>query len=1083
MGKTKTEIFIEANEKGFAAVTAATEKLGKSMSKVIKESTTSSKAMTSELDKLRGGITALAEATTKLSQASAQSNKGMKDSMGLFRDMSWSVKSVTRDMEKLFAIQMRWYGTRMLINPIISGIEKLASIPLEGGKYAVEVDKAQAMLDRYAAMDNELTDTTRAMTKEVVTLARHLAVSVGSSFDEIMKSADRLMAAGLNIGTVKDSLKAFTQLSVSFPEINMDKFTTAVVGFLNTYRNLPGFREMSSDAERLKAILDKLVVVLAKSVLAPGDITVVIQYLGQIGSIAGFSADQLGAMSAMLANLGSKAGPAARGLRGLIVALSSEDAEKKFRRMGIELQKNISLAEQWPRIMKELSEKVGTGNETTLGQLQMLTGLTSRQQIGPLIALINQWEIYDSLVKASAESQGALSRVADRMGDSLEKMIERISNLWKELSLSTTNTAFLKDGLESILVLLKLIATAFIAVGSAVGVFHTLIASLVNILLILADGVIVVRTAIGYAFAGDFKRAAKELSDFKERVKETYTELGNMRERVKGAAANSFEAIWGIETTPTAQPAPKAGTKGTSPGLPPKPGKMFDETLIGDVKRKFNALYNAAQSEMKLHLAKTDASFKYGELSVEEHFDRKLSIIQRAETKELNILKKERSALVQAFKEIDENLVKKYSDKPDEMLKAREQNQRRKESELEALKTKELQTKGKIDLREIQTDVEKNEILRRQAKQRFADEKAMAQENFRSIDMLASDSVSRRRDLNEWLYAQNRVSATEYYAEAKTLIEKQYSIDKERIKESYENEKNRLTNMLAFGKLTVEESENVNKQILLLEKKFKNDMTAEDLKYFNNLNGFMQKKMVDYRALWEGDDGFAAVTKRAFEEIEGDLMNHGLNYAKIWKGIASSLTDVWQEYFNDAIEGKMKSLGDYLQSFTKAVAKSIMNILAQETSGAMMSGGKALFGLIANAISGISFGGSSGGGTPITGGYQAATGGVFARGNLIPFAKGGVVYSPTVFPMARGTGLMGEAGPEAVLPLKQAPGGNLGVSASGAIPNVIVNVINQTSRDVTAKQQGSEMTPAGMVTSIVLQDLNNGGPIARTLRR
>ncbi len=40
-----------------------------------------------------------------------------------------------------------------------------------------------------------------------------------------------------------------------------------------------------------------------------------------------------------------------------------------------------------------------------------------------------------------------------------------------------------------------------------------------------------------------------------------------------------------------------------------------------------------------------------------------------------------------------------------------------------------------------------------------------------------------------------------------------------------------------------------------------------------------------------------------------------------------------------------------------------------------------------------------------------------------------MVDQPTVFPMARGMGLMGEAGPEAVMPLKRTPDGRLGVAA------------------------------------------------------
>ena len=71
------------------------------------------------------------------------------------------------------------------------------------------------------------------------------------------------------------------------------------------------------------------------------------------------------------------------------------------------------------------------------------------------------------------------------------------------------------------------------------------------------------------------------------------------------------------------------------------------------------------------------------------------------------------------------------------------------------------------------------------------------------------------------------------------------------------------------------------------------------------------------------------------------------------------------------------------------------------------------------------------------------SGGVFQNGSISPFADGGVVSSPTYFPMSGGsTGLMGEAGAEAIMPLQRGPDGKLGVSGGGGPPpvNVTFNV-------------------------------------------
>ena len=70
----------------------------------------------------------------------------------------------------------------------------------------------------------------------------------------------------------------------------------------------------------------------------------------------------------------------------------------------------------------------------------------------------------------------------------------------------------------------------------------------------------------------------------------------------------------------------------------------------------------------------------------------------------------------------------------------------------------------------------------------------------------------------------------------------------------------------------------------------------------------------------------------------------------------------------------------------------------------------------------------------------AAKGQVLAQNKIVPYAYGGIVSRPTLFPMANGAGLMGEAGPEAIMPLRRNKRGKLGVETSGATSNNVVNV-------------------------------------------
>ena len=72
--------------------------------------------------------------------------------------------------------------------------------------------------------------------------------------------------------------------------------------------------------------------------------------------------------------------------------------------------------------------------------------------------------------------------------------------------------------------------------------------------------------------------------------------------------------------------------------------------------------------------------------------------------------------------------------------------------------------------------------------------------------------------------------------------------------------------------------------------------------------------------------------------------------------------------------------------------------------------------------------------------FGNADGNAFIDGKVQKYAYGGVVNKPTLFPMANGMGLMGEAGAEAILPLSRGSDGKLGVKAQGGGTNIVVNV-------------------------------------------
>ena len=72
---------------------------------------------------------------------------------------------------------------------------------------------------------------------------------------------------------------------------------------------------------------------------------------------------------------------------------------------------------------------------------------------------------------------------------------------------------------------------------------------------------------------------------------------------------------------------------------------------------------------------------------------------------------------------------------------------------------------------------------------------------------------------------------------------------------------------------------------------------------------------------------------------------------------------------------------------------------------------------------------------------------------VTPFAKGGVIASPSYFPLGRGMGLAGEAGPEAIMPLQRGPDGRLGVAGGGGgAVHVTFNVTASDARSFAASE-------------------------------
>lgn len=149
----------------------------------------------------------------------------------------------------------------------------------------------------------------------------------------------------------------------------------------------------------------------------------------------------------------------------------------------------------------------------------------------------------------------------------------------------------------------------------------------------------------------------------------------------------------------------------------------------------------------------------------------------------------------------------------------------------------------------------------------------------------------------------------------------------------------------------------------------------------------------------------------------GPLRTQLADLQSLARGFGRALTTAFR---SAALDGKR--LKDVLRSLTLGLSRRALN-------QALAPIGRGIGSFLANAV-----------GNLLSGGAQFARGGVVGAG-VTPFAAGGVIATPSFFPMRRGLGLVGEAGPEAILPLARGPDGRLGVRSQGSSGvNVTFNV-------------------------------------------
>lgn len=195
--------------------------------------------------------------------------------------------------------------------------------------------------------------------------------------------------------------------------------------------------------------------------------------------------------------------------------------------------------------------------------------------------------------------------------------------------------------------------------------------------------------------------------------------------------------------------------------------------------------------------------------------------------------------------------------------------------------------------------------------------------------------------------------------------------------------------------------------------------------------------------------------------VDTALRNYMDEVNNVAKATDTAVTNTFHGMEDVLVEFGMTGKANF-SNFANSIIRDMLRIEAQANitgplSRAMKDAG-GLGGIWASLTGqGTGAGMSSAGMAAYDIGNYSAKGNVFSSPDLHQYVNT-IGSSPTLFKFAQGGafGMMREAGPEAVMPLTRDASGRLGVDAQGAggMPNIVVQVINQSGQQVTAKQQG-----------------------------
>jgi hypothetical protein len=412
---------------------------------------------------------------------------------------------------------------------------------------------------------------------------------------------------------------------------------------------------------------------------------------------------------------------------------------------------------------------------------------------------------------------------------------------------------------------------------------------------------------------------------------------------------------------------------------PPKIGddggkKVWDKSF-SSYNAELTAAMQAERSYYQMRLALLENMLKLGVISEEKYYAAKATLREKdldLEQKAIN----EARAQLEKDEEVQIRLASKKYGANSEFVKALKAKF---EAERDKLNTKEVQLKNK------RTVEESGDLTEKQLKDREENLKSIKEANDQELslakiaaeqklDILEQERTMADRNLRDGL-----INESQNYKEIERIIIASYETRQKLRDLEYEAQKKVLDQELIDAGQVVERINEVRRKQADLQRKHNEETVKADLAKNQELIKNNQAAADDLEVIWqEHYDGFNRLVKKAITDSIVQWKKWGSAIYKATQDTLNAMKDQFSNFFEDFLNGELKTAEDYFAAFGKSINKILADVMAQKTME-ILFGNVLGFGTTSKSSGGETTGEKGEASGTILGTAGAAIGGIFGE--------------------------------------------------------------------------------------------------------